>query len=175
MQFDSIYYEKTVEGLHEAVFVHDKRVVARISFPSEFLAMEYIDLKRMKKDIADRKAEAKAAGSGPGETTTLGDSLPSVPLMPTETEPEVEIEAEAEPEARPVPPAPAATVVAPPVEDTPKAAPAPAAKPAHKPPPRPPQKPPQKHVAAPPPKETAPEPTPAADAPAAPEPVNAGK
>jgi len=45
MEFAQITYTKTVEGNFEVSLIHNNVVVAKITFPTEELAKEYVDIK----------------------------------------------------------------------------------------------------------------------------------
>ena len=60
MNFTEITYGKTVEGNYEVSLVNNNTVVVKITFPTEFLANEYVELKKkLKADIDWLTAQVK--------------------------------------------------------------------------------------------------------------------
>lgn len=61
MEFAQITYTKTVEGNFEVQLIHNNTVIAHITFPTEELAKEYVDIKtKLKADYEAVLAKVKA-------------------------------------------------------------------------------------------------------------------
>ena len=53
MDFADIKYSKTVEGNFDVQLIHNNTIIATITFPTEGLAAEYVDIKQKLKSHAD--------------------------------------------------------------------------------------------------------------------------
>jgi hypothetical protein len=53
MEFAQVTYTKTVEGNFDVQLIHNNTVIAHITFPTEELAKEYVDIKTKLKAHAD--------------------------------------------------------------------------------------------------------------------------
>ena len=71
MDFDTLDYEKNVEGNHDVYLVKDNTRVARITFPTQFLAKEYMEFKcsstptpPLAERLANLEEEVRKLGEG---------------------------------------------------------------------------------------------------------------